>query len=212
VDASFWHDKWARGEIGFHEGQANAHLVAHFERLALPPGSRVFLPLCGKSRDLGWLLERGYRVVGIELSQVAISQLFEDLGLTPQVTTAGALTHYAVEDMDIFVGDVFALTAEALGPVDAIYDRAALVALPPQTRPRYAAHLVAIASAAPQLLVTFEYDQSRLDGPPFSVAGAEVEALYAQAYRLEPLGRTAVKGGLKGKVEADDVVWQLVPR
>lgn len=212
MDASFWHDKWAKGEIGFHEGQANVHLVAHFERLALPPGSRVFLPLCGKSRDLGWLLERGYRVVGIELSQVAITQLFEDLALTPRVSTAGALTHYAVEDMDIFVGDVFALSAEALGAVDAIYDRAALVALPPQTRPRYAAHLVAITSAAPQLLVTFEYDQSRLDGPPFSVVGAEVEALYTSAYRVEPLGRSAVKGGLKGQVSADDVVWQLVPR
>ncbi len=209
MDARFWHDKWARGEIGFHEGQANAHLVAHFDTLGLAPGSRIFLPLCGKTRDLGWLLARGQRVVGIELSEVAITQLFEDLGLSPDITTVGALKHYAVEDMDIFVGDIFALTAGVLGPVDAIYDRAAMVALPPQTRPRYAGHLVALTSAAPQLLVTFEYDQSRLDGPPFSVPAAEVEAHYAQTYRIEPLAKVPVKGGLKGKVAADDVAWRL---
>ena len=136
MEASFWHDKWAKGEIGFHEGQPNAHLVAHFDTLGLAAGSRIFLPLCGKSGDLGWLLERGHQVVGIELSEVAIRQLFDDLGLEPAITEAGALKHFAVEDMDIFVGDLFALTPEQLGPVDAIYDRAAMVALPPQTRPR----------------------------------------------------------------------------
>src|SRR5690606_15848969 len=102
----------------------------HFDRLRLTAGSRLFLPLCGKTRDIAWLLEGGYRVAGVELSEVAIGVLFEELDLEPAIERSGNLLCYSGPGIDIHVGDIFELTAAQLGDVQAIYDRAALVALP----------------------------------------------------------------------------------
>lgn len=209
MEADFWHRKWAAREIGFHEKEVNVLLAAHFERLALGPGGRVFLPLCGKTRDIAWLLQRGCRVAGIELSEVAIGELFEELGVTPEVSSHGALRRFRAEGVEVFGGDFFELQAGLLGPVDAVYDRAALVALPVAMRARYAAQLMRVSGAAPQLLLTFEYDQTRMEGPPFSVDEPEIRDLYASHYRLTALARQSIPGGFKGKVEAYDRAWLL---
>ncbi len=209
MDADFWHRKWEANEIGFHNSEAHPLLVAHFDALALPKGSRVFLPLCGKTRDIHWLLAKGLRVAGAELSPIAVEQLFAELGVAPDIATAGALRRYGDGGIDIFAGDIFALDRDMLGPVDAVYDRAALVALPDEVRGRYAAHLMDITGRAPQLLISFDYDQSLLDGPPFSVDRAEVARHYAQGYGLTLLASPDVQGGLKGKVAAKEDVWLL---
>ena len=209
MDANFWHAKWERNEIGFHGSEAHPLLRAHLDALALAPGSRIFLPLCGKTLDIHWLLAQGYRVVGAELSPLAVQQLFAELGVEPTVSRVGALDHYAVEDLDVYVGDIFDLTAETLGPVDAVYDRAALVALPPTMRPRYTAHLTAITREAPQLLICFEYDQSQHAGPPFSIDADEVRQHYAGRFRPTLLAHVDVAGGLKGKCPATENVWLL---
>lgn len=209
MESNFWLQRWDRNEIGFHEGQANGLLVRHFEALSLKLGSRVFLPLCGKTRDIHWLLSRGFRVAGAELSAVAIAQLFAELGVTPKVAAVGDLQLYSADGIDIFVGDIFGLSRDVLGPVDAIYDRAALVALPRLMRDRYAPHLVEISGRAPQLLICFEYDQSLVDGPPFSIGSAEVRRLYEGTYALTPLETANVSGGLKGKCPAQETVWLL---
>lgn len=209
MDASFWHAKWERNEIGFHIAEANPLLVAHFAALGLEPGSRLFLPLCGKTRDIHWLLAHGHRVAGAELSPLAVEQLFAELGVAPTVSRVGALDHYAAERLDIYLGDIFALDAETLGPVDAVYDRAALVALPEAMRPRYAAHLTAITREAPQLLICFEYEQSLHAGPPFSVDADEVHRHYAARFAPSRLARVDVAGGLKGTCPAKESVWLL---
>lgn len=209
MDPNFWHARWESNQIGFHQPKANAMLVRHLDALGLAGGARIFLPLCGKTLDIGWLLSRGLRVAGAELSEIAVRQLFDDLGVTPRVSTLGALTLYRADGIDIFVGDMFDLTADALGPVDAVYDRAALVALPQEMRPRYAAHLAAITQKAPQFLITFEYDQSVMDGPPFSVVADEVERLYGRTYDLTSQDKAPVEGGLKGICPADETVWLL---
>ncbi|AYH41931.1 thiopurine S-methyltransferase [Azoarcus sp. DN11] len=209
MDANFWHAKWERNEIGFHGSDTNPLLLEHFDALALAPGSRIFLPLCGKTLDIHWLLAQGYRVVGAELSPLAIQQLFAELGVEPTVSRAGPFDHYTAENLDIYVGDIFSLTSEILGPVDAVYDRAALVALPPGVRPRYAAHLVAITHGAPQLLICFEYEQDQHAGPPFAVEGDEVRQHYEAAYHLTRLVQIDVPGGLKGKCPATESVWML---
>lgn len=211
MEADYWHNKWATGDIGFHEAEANALLREHFGALAVPHGGRVLVPLCGMTRDIPWLLDQGYRVVGAELSRVAVDALFEALGVQPQVTPAGPLTHLAATGIDIWVGDVFALDAARLGAVDAIYDRAALVALPPQRRAEYAAHVTTISGTAPQLLITFDYDQTRMPGPPFSIPTPELQANYTPAYRLTRVASRAVPGGLKGQVAATEIVWRLQP-
>ncbi len=209
MDASFWHAKWEKSEIGFHQDDFNPLLLKHFGELSLPAGSRVFVPLCGKTRDILWLLESGYRVVGVELSRVAVDQLFADMELQPAISRTGPLPHFAVEDLDIYCGDIFDLTGSELGRIDAVYDRAALVALPATMRQRYADHLAAVTGRARQLLVAYEYDQSLQDGPPFAVGADEIRRLYSPHYEPTLLASTEVAGGLRGKCPATEHVWLL---
>lgn len=209
MDPSFWHRRWEKNEIGFHTSKPHPMLIAHFDALSAPDGGRVFVPLCGKSLDIHWLLSKGYRIVGAELSRNAIEQLFQELGVEPTITEAGQHIRFSADGIDIFVGDIFALSADDVGVVDAIYDRAALVALPEALRQAYAPHVVALTGGAPQLLICFEYDQSQVDGPPFSVNDAECHAHYQDRYDLHLLSRDSLPGGLKGMYEAFESVWLL---
>jgi thiopurine S-methyltransferase len=212
MDTAFWRDRWQRNEIGFHEPHANPLLVAHFASLALSPGSRIFVPLCGKTLDIHWLRSRGHPVAGAELSELAIQQLFAALGVTPFVTAAGKLIRHSAPGIDVFQGDFFDLSGRELGAVDAIYDRAALIALPEPMRAGYARHLEELTNRAIQLLICLNYEQRLLAGPPFAVSGTEVARLYQQAYDLKMLATRAVEGGLKGKCPATEDVWLLRPR
>jgi thiopurine S-methyltransferase len=209
MDADFWHQRWEAERIGFHEGAPNPLLGANFQKLALKPDSRVFVPLCGKTLNIAWLLSRRYRVVGVELSALAIGQLFEELGIEPSITGAGGLNRYSGPDIDIFVGDFFGLTSELLGPVDAIFDRAALVALPEEMRSRYAKHLAEITGDAPQLLVTYEYDQQLMDGPPFSVTGDEVRRHYGDRYDISLLVGSEAANDPRRPFTAKEKCWLL---
>lgn len=187
MDPNFWHDRWQDGRIGFHEAGGNALFVRHFHRLAVPEGGRIFVPLSGKTRDIGWLLARGYRVVACELSEIAIQGLFEELGITPIIEQSGVLQHWSAPGLDVFVGDVFALSSGVLGAVDAVFDRAALVALPQDLRAHYAQHVTQITQAAPIFLVTFDYAPDAITGPPFSVPLQDVEQLYCARYVAQVL-------------------------
>lgn len=208
MEPDFWHERWAGNQIGFHEGETNAMLLAHHKVLNLGAGARVFLPLCGKTRDIAWFLSQGHAVVGAELSRLAVEQLFAELGAMPVVTDMGNLARFSADGIDILVGDVFALTEHDIGPVDAVYDRAALVALPPDMRTRYAPHLHAVTRAAPQLLICFEYDQRMKAGPPFSVDAEEVARLYGGLYGITLVDTGDLRGGVRG-TPALERVWAL---
>lgn len=212
MEHEFWHNRWASNQIGFHEPAANPLLLEHFAALGLPPGSRLLLPLCGKTLDIAWLLAGGYRVVGAELSELAVQQLFAEQGKTPRIhAVSSSLQCYEADNLTVFAGDIFELSADLLGRVDAIYDRAALVALPAHMRPGYAEHLAEISAHAPQLLISFDYDQRLLPGPPFSVPAEELTELYGKQYQLQQLARQPLNGGLKGQCPADEVIWHLQP-
>lgn len=212
MDTDFWHQRWQNNQIGFHNAKVNPLLPDHFEALCLPLGSRVFVPLCGKTRDIAWLLSQGYQVAGAELSELAVEQLFAELGVQPEIADAGEVKHYNAPDLDVFLGNIFNLTSRTLGAVDAVFDRAALVALPEEMRVRYTRCLTEITCNAPQLLLTFEYDQTQMPGPPFSVCGEEVRNHYSEIYNLTMIARVDVAGGLKGKCAATENVWVLKPR
>ena len=205
----FWHKKWQESDIGFHNSDANPLLVKHFSALGLATGSRVFLPLCGKTLDIHWLLAQGFQVVGAELSPIAIEQLFDELGVVPEITQLENLQHYRAPNIDILVGDIFHITASLLGHVDAVYDRAALVALPVDMRAHYTSHIKTITENAKQLLICFVYDQTQLAGPPFSISDEEVKAHYNADYTLSLLESTEVVGKLKGQCTAWENVWLL---
>lgn len=209
MEAGFWHQKWEQGDIGFHQNEINPFLVEFFGTLNIAKGSRIFLPLCGKTRDIGWFLANGYRIAGAELSELAINDLFTELSITPEISRDGKLTRYRAENLDILAGDFFDVSAESLGSISAVYDRAALVALPASMRKQYSSHLMNITDAAPQLLITYEYNQLLMDGPPFSVNEDEVKQLYAAAYRLESAESKIIAGGLKGKVASTETAWLL---
>lgn len=210
MDAHFWHQRWEQNKIGWHESEVNPLLTANFNRLSVAKGGRIFLPLCGKTLDIPWLLSRGYRVAGAELSKIAIEELFAGVGVKPKISGLGKLDHYSAKNLDIFAGDIFDLSQKTLGPVQASYDRAALVALPAEMRKRYAAHLMDITGKAPQLLISYEYDQSLMDGPPFSVSGDEVRRHYRKSYHLTLVSEN-FNGGLPGQNAARESVWLLEP-
>lgn len=209
MDESFWLQRWKTNTIGFHRSEANPILANSFKVLSLAKGSRVFVPLCGKTLDIAWLLSNGYRVAGAELIEIAIEQLFTELGVEPKISGVGEVRHYSAINIDIYVGNIFDVSSKMLGPVDAIYDRAALVALPKEMRNRYTTHLTKITDKAPQLLVSYEYDQTLMAGPPFSVSNEEVKQHYRDSYDLTLIKSTNVPGGLKGKCAANENVWLL---
>ena len=209
MDIDFWHQKWKKNEIGFHMDKANSMLVKNIHAMSLAKDSRIFLPLCGKTLDISWLLSEGFRVVGSELSEVAIEQLFIELGLEPQLSKSGTLKRFSAENVDIYCGDIFDLTIETLGAVNAIYDRAALVALPKVMRDQYAVHLRKVTNTAPQLLISFEYDQNLMVGPPFSVSNEEVKQHYENHYAVSLLENMDIPGGLKGICAAEENVYLL---
>lgn len=187
---SFWHEKWKSNQIGFHQNEVNKLLLKHWPSLEIAKNSSVLAPLCGKSLDLVWLRSEGHKVVGIELSEIALDELAnsfnEKLGIAISKTKLnknGLTAKYEGDDVLLFAGDFFAVTADMIGEVAAVYDRAAIVALPADMRPTYCEHLQKICQQAPQLLLTFDYDQSVMAGPPFSVPAAEIHTNYQPYYQ-----------------------------
>jgi len=175
----FWLERWDRGEIGFHQDEVNPYLVRYWPQLQVDRDSMVFVPLCGKSRDMLWLRNRGHQVLGVELSAIAVQSFFKENGYSPQQASKGKFDCCEANGIRILCGDFFDLGKEDLANVGAVYDRASLIALPPEMRERYARHLVSILPPATQiLLVTVDYPQAEMQGPPFSVTSEEVTALY----------------------------------
>lgn len=209
MDGDFWRRKWRDNQLGWHQPVAHPMLLSRLAALDLAEEARVFVPLCGKSLDIHWLVANGFRVAGAELVETAVEQLFSELGLEPSISQARASRRYGAEGIDVFVGDLFDLDRDELGQVDAVYDRAALVAMPAALRPAYATHVAEITARAPQLLITFDYDQSQLEGPPFSVDDQEVRGLYGDVYEALFLDSAEVAGGLKGKCPATEKAWLL---
>ena len=190
MQPEFWHQRWREGRIGFHQDQPTPLLLEHWPSLGVAPGAKVFVPLAGKSLDLAWFASRGHRVLGVELSQLAIEQFFAEHGLRPVRRTSPYGTHFEAGNIELVCGDAFGLDAGVLAGCDAVYDRAALIALPPELRQRYARQLYACLPAGCRgLLVTLEYPQHEKQGPPFSVAETEVRALYGQDWDVALLER-----------------------
>ena len=179
MEANFWHDMWASGVVGFHQPDVNSYLKNHWSKLGLQGNENVLVPLCGKSLDMIWLANQGHSVLGIELSPKALAEFLSENDLTAEPIEQGNHCGYKMPDMTLLCGDFFHLTAEQCADIHVVYDRAALVALPPEMRKQYVTHLQTILPAGSQfLLVTIEYDQSVMSGPPFSVTEQEVRTLF----------------------------------
>lgn len=178
TNAADWNARWNEGRIGFHEGVPNAQLVRHAS--VLGEARRVLVPLCGKAEDLAYLASLGHEVVGVELVARAIDAFFAEHDLAPTRASVGGFEVTSAGGVHLVRGDMLAVTREVLGPVDALYDRAALIALPPETRVAYTSHLrQLLPSGARGLVIGFEYPQATMSGPPFAVDEAELRRHFA---------------------------------
>ncbi|ROM79517.1 thiopurine S-methyltransferase [Pseudomonas brassicacearum] len=194
MEPEFWHKRWSSNQIGFHLPEVNPYLQRFWPQLGLAQGSRVLVPLCGKTLDLLWLAHQGYSVLGVELSEKATVDFFLEHQLEPRVSEEGAFKVFRAGGIEIRCGDFFALGAQEVVGCTALYDRAALIALPVSMRERYAAHLQNILPECVGLLITLDYDQAQMPGPPFSVGDDEVRRLLGDAWRLEVLQEQDVLG------------------
>ncbi|WP_420547488.1 thiopurine S-methyltransferase [Curvivirga sp.] len=209
MDVDFWQDRWESNQIAFHQDEINRFLVSHIGLLNLYKGDRVFVPLCGKTLDIHWLLKQGFRVIGAELSLIAVEQLFDELQLSAERIQIGSLIKFSAENIEVFVGDIFDLADKELGQIDAIYDRAALVALPEEMRKDYSQHLIKITATAPQLLLTFEYDQEKLAGPPFSIPEDFITNYYENDYSIKEIDRAQLDEGIRDFKAVQEICWLL---
>jgi len=190
MQAEFWLERWREGRTGFHRDAPMPLLLQHWPALALPRDSRVLVPLCGKTLDMRWLAEQGHRVLGVELSPLAVAQFFAEQGLKPTRHESPLGMHHVAGNIEIIEGDVFALDDATLAGCSAVYDRAAVIALPPPLRARYAREVYArLPAGCRGLMITLEYPQYEMEGPPFSVDASEVAALFGGHWDLDLLER-----------------------
>ncbi|PIE01384.1 MAG: thiopurine S-methyltransferase [Thiothrix nivea] len=202
MEADFWHARWEKNQIGFHQSGINSHLQDFWPELKLSGTEQVFVPLCGKSSDMLWLRAQGHTVLGVELSQIAVRDFFAENQLEPEISRQGKFERWEQDGIVILLGDFFDLSADDLVGYGAVFDRASLVALPPAMRPAYAQHIQQIAPANCKiLLVTVEYEQSITKGPPFSVTEPEVRDYYAAGYTVDLLRTIAASADFPGLIK-----------
>ena len=209
MESSFWLNKWQRNEIGFHTGDVHPLLTRYWPLLPVPEGSRVLVPLAGKSQDLRWLTDQAYAVTAVELSELAAQAFFAAQQWSPSTDQHGAYTRYrsAGVTLDFLVGDIFDLTGTPTAQFDAVYDRAALIALPASMRDQYIDTLTQVLSASAQyLLISLEFPVARTGGPPFAIPEAAVRALFEPRFTVDVLGRHPAD--VKGE-PCNEVVYQI---
>ncbi|MDQ2149940.1 thiopurine S-methyltransferase [Alcaligenaceae bacterium C4P045] len=215
MDADFWLARWEEGATHFHQQRVTPLLQKYWPTLALPAGSKVLVPLCGKSLDMVWLAEQGHQVLGVELAEVAVQQFFSENALDPVITPSAVGSHYRAGNIEIICGDIFALDDAVLGGCLGAYDRAALVALPEEMRARYAAHVYGkLARDYRGLLLTLDYPQTQMPGPPFSVGDDEVQRLFVGHSTATLLSRRDIldkepKFAERGLKQLDTLVYKL---
>ncbi|MDF2186117.1 thiopurine S-methyltransferase [Grimontia hollisae] len=210
MDHEFWHSRWAENRIGFHLTDTNPLLVKYWQQLRPKRDETVFVPMCGKSIDLSWLASKHDEVVGVELSEIAVRAFFSEHLYTPTVTTLGPVMKlYQFDEVSIYSGDYF---SAPLGSYPLIYDRAALIAMPASMRQQYAERLLSLLAPGGRiLLVTMDYPQEQMDGPPFSVPEEEIRQLFdgCKITRLDRNEDCHRPSSVKGMRSCAEEVWLI---
>jgi len=212
---AYWQSKWESDEIGFNQLQPNQLLQRYFNIVNLKTGDRIFVPLCGKSIDMIWLANQGYHVVGVELSTIACDAFYQEHNIPVDMMRTGDFMVYKSDQITLFAGDFFKLTKAMLGKIDAVYDRAALIALPHELRMRYVAYLLKLINRNTVIfLITTAYDQNEMKGPPFSVDEDEVAKLYSGRFNVKQVYNKQLQVipqhlQAKGLVQANEHAYYL---
>ena len=206
-DIDFWHAKWEANQLGWHQSSEHPSL-AKYSAQFLPTGN-VFVPLCGKSKDMIYLHDQGHKIMGIDLSPIAVKDFFAENHMPPTHTLIGELERYTSGDFTLYAGDFFTLQKSHMQNINAMYDRAALIALTPDLRRQYARHLRNILPKGTHiLLVALEYDQSQMAGPPHRVDAAEIQNLFGSWCQIETI-ETSEPEDFRG-IPAHETVTHLI--
>ena len=216
MNPEFWQTRWQEKRIGFNQSDVNPLLIKYFSELNLPVGSRIFVPLCGKSIDMVWLAHQGFDVVGIELVESAAQEFFIEQAISYTVIEHSKQTdikcyqgEIAGRTIDLWVADIFTLSADDIGHVDAVYDRAALIAMPAELRTQYSQQVINLSQNAPQLLLTLNYDQNERAGPPFSISQEQVQQYYGNDYQMNKLEEEPSTLNAAPEMAVTEPVWLL---
>jgi thiopurine S-methyltransferase len=196
---AFWNQRWIEGKTGWHESRPNEFLVEHIARLNCQPGDAILVPLSGATLDLAWLARQGFRPIGVEWSEEAVRATFERAQFSAERTTLSeSVELWHSDELAVLCADWFAVEPSHLdsatramgceGPVRAWWDRASLIALPPESRIRYVDHLAELLSEGVRgLLLSLEYPPEEKLGPPFSVNLDEVQGLFSAGFEIQEL-------------------------
>lgn len=215
MEPDFWLNRWRAAQIGFHQAAADKHLQRYWPRLKLSTIARVFVPLCGKSLDLLWLRDQGHTVAGIEISPIAVEAFCTENGIPATRRELLDFDVYEADRATLFRGDFFKLTRSLLGHVHAVYDRAALISWAPSLRSAYADHLAALTvTGTEMLLISVEYPEAEMSGPPFPLNRDAIETLFAKRFAIEELGRHGIldlepRLRARGLTELSEIAYRL---
>ncbi|MGX9462658.1 thiopurine S-methyltransferase [Shewanella sp. A14] len=188
MEPSFWHKKWQLQQIGFHQNQVNPFLVKYWSLLELTEKSEVFVPLCGKSLDMFYLAEQGHGVLGCELNAIAVEHFFTDNDLVYHVNDIDEHAVFSTDQVTLYQGDIFTLPPSLTSSISGFYDRAALIAWPEEMRQQYVHALAALIPInVSGLLITLDYPQEALNGPPFAVSPNWIDTYLTSYFTVELL-------------------------
>jgi thiopurine S-methyltransferase len=183
----FWHNRWMSQQTGWHRAEFNDLLVKHWSTIGATAQGEVLVPLCGKSLDMVWLAEQGHTVVGLDMVKQAIETFFEEQGLEVESTEHDHHTRHVHPPFTLLHGNVLEIKPKTV-QADAWYDRAAMIALPVESREAYVAQLrQQTKPGAVGLLITFAYPQEQMQGPPFSLQDEHVFELFSEGFDVECL-------------------------
>jgi thiopurine S-methyltransferase len=187
MENNYWYNKWRSQDIAFHEQNVNSDLIAYIHLLNLHPGDRIFVPLCGKTKDMLWLAKQGFYVIGVELSPIACNDFFAEMNVSPEITKLTKFTRYQHTNIELLCGNIFDLTPSDLPTVNAMYDCKALIALPSDVKIKYVNHIISCLNDNIKiLLLTLESDCA-VKPPPYPIDGAEVNELYGSYFDVQQL-------------------------
>jgi thiopurine S-methyltransferase len=213
MNSKYWIGRWERSETGWHQTEVEPRLQEYFVELS---PTRVFVPLCGKSLDLLWLASQGHYVIGIELSSLACETFFNENQIKYEVFQSDSFKCYQSTQITLFNGDFFNFKSSNLGKIGAVYDRAALIALPSDLRVQYARHMVNLIRSSANsfgfkfLQIVLQRTPHDINGPPFSISRSELKALYGSSFHIYLESSEQVEMNNSNALKTEECVYNLV--
>ena len=216
MNPEFWQARWKEKRIGLNQPKVNPLLIKYFSDLKMATGSRIFIPLCGKSIDMIWLANQGFDMVGVELVESAVQEFFAENNISYTIKVHDKNSNIKCyqgqlsgQTIALWVADIFMLRTNDVGRVDAVYDRAALIAMPEELRLQYSQQVIDLSQNAPQLLLTLNYDQNERGGPPFSISHEQIQQYYSAHYQIQELEGESSTLNAAPEMAVTEHVWLL---